>query len=157
MGFSSERKKEKQKMGCGQSGVQVIETELLDDDGVKVGNVQGLVYPDWYSLNTWLAEKRVTSRTVTALQRTTDIFPVAILDDLSVDMDQRGNGHGRIGIKYFLDCALEEDAKSSIVIVDQNVAQREGFNAKEWMEKNGYASLGSTQRGKIVMFRRYDG
>lgn len=144
-------------MGCGPSGAIFIESELTDDEGLKVGMVHGIVYPDWHSLSAWLTDRGATPATVSALKRTTDIYPIAVLSELSVDMDRRGSGHGKVGMRYFYESAVEEDARASVVIVDTTDVQRDGFEVMIWMKRNGYVPLGYTRRGETLMFRRYDG
>lgn len=140
---------------CQSGGLLTIEHDIEDEDGDKVGTLNGAIITDKHTLNEWMVRNGILIKVITTVSRTTQMLPVAVINKLYVNVERRRMGFGRDAINYFFDCAIEEDARTSLVIVDTNEAQTKGFKSVEWLERHGYRKLGLTDKAEIVMFRRF--
>ena len=76
-------------------------------------------------------------------------MPVAILKNIFVPVEQRGEGVGSQLMDYFIEEA--DKARTIILIADSDQSQAEGFNLVKWYESYGFEVVGEDSARNAVM------
>lgn len=76
---------------------------------------------------------------------------VALLRNLAVDEDCRGQGIGSVLVSRFLDEAEALGATAFLLISDENESQSEGFDLSEWYESFGFERALPSGEGPIMV------
>lgn len=132
-----------------------IDVFIEDKDDQQVGTVFGVIHFDWEHLNNWLEKKEVTEDTIYKIQKLKNKFPIALLDNINVDEEERGKGYGNQGMSLFAEEASSEDSKTSLLIADLSEGQSKGFDLVAWYRSYGYRMIGRTFANDPVMFKKF--
>lgn len=76
---------------------------------------------------------------------------VALLRNLAVDEDCRGQGIGSALVSRFLEEAEKAGATAFILISDENESQADGFVLAEWYESFGFERALASNEGPIMV------
>lgn len=140
------------------SYAQDINEDILSEDDDVVGSVYGVIHFDWKHLENWLYKKDVSETAIDRLHKLSqegDFFPIALLDNINVEEEYRGQGYGTQGMQLFHEHAQNEYAETSLLIADIHEKQSVGFQLKKWYKLWGYTPFGKTTENNLVMFKRF--
>lgn len=76
---------------------------------------------------------------------------IALLRNLHIDEDLRGNGFGSDLVGQFFVEAAEGGATAYLLICDEAEGQAEGFDLCEWYKSFGFASVFKTSQGPFMV------
>ena len=109
----------------------------------------GVVHIDPQRLRNWAEKEGVSEKLIQSLE-----MPVAILKNIFVPVEQRGEGVGKQLMDYFIKEA--DRARTIILIADGDQSQAEGFNLVKWYESYEFKIVGEDRAGNAVMTYVYE-
>jgi GNAT superfamily N-acetyltransferase len=104
----------------------------------------GVVHTSPQRLRNWAEKEGVSEELIQSLE-----MPVAILKNIFVPVEQRGEGVGSQLMDYFIEEA--DKARTIILIADSDQSQAEGFNLVKWYESYGFEVVGEDSARNAVM------
>lgn len=112
------------------------------------GSLSANVHNDMNRLMNWAEKERLSSETKQKLSELP--LPVAILKNVWVDEESRGQGVGSELMSKFFDEA--EEASSFVLIADSEQTQNQGFNLSKWYEGYGFEVVGESGAGPVMVY-----
>lgn len=108
------------------------------DVDLPSGSLSGIVHPDSERAVNWAQMQGADAGAVEAISELEG--PVAILKNMWVEEDARGQGVGGALMDAFFEEAW--DAESFVLLADKSQEQLEGFDLEKWYEGYGFETVG---------------
>lgn len=76
---------------------------------------------------------------------------IAFLNNINVEEDARGEGHGNYLMESFIEEATDHNAEAIILLADIAEDQQEGFDLVKWYEGWGFKIIHQSSGGPLMM------
>lgn len=140
---------------------ELVESDIFFDDNYPkilderfdFGNVLAVIHDNWNGLENALNKYEYPEHIIQKLKKDIgdNIFPVAILKNINVDENQRGQGIGKEYYEEYEFWAEENGANYSILVSDSAEKQQKGFDLDRWYEKMGYKKIGKLANNSVMI------
>jgi GNAT superfamily N-acetyltransferase len=104
------------------------------------------------NISNWL-EKELGKTSEKVLKDYSDVPCGAVLKNMWVDEDMRGQGYGASLVSEFLERVESAGAKVVLLISDAHESQRHGFNLQKFYENFGFEKIANTSAGPLMALR----
>ncbi len=113
---------------------------------IEGATIDGVVHDNPERLMNWANSQGVSEEVLQNLE-----LPVAIMKNVFVPEENRGQGVGNQLVEDFMSQAADAGAYTTILIVDLGQSQAEGFSLVDWYEGYGFEVVGKDSGGNPVM------
>ena len=128
------------------------ESSVVDiDDESGLGNVYGVVHYNMQNVMNWAEKHRLDDASVENIIGLD--LPIAILKNINVEEEARGQGVGGQLMDDFMSAVADEASSAMILIADMGEIQDEGFNLEEWYKGYDFETVGRDSGGNPVMVK----
>lgn len=122
-----------------------IDKDVLNDDEEAVGSCEGYVVNtkevNWKNfLNNMLSSQKAVEFVISKIEEQPEC-EIAILKNINVYDEFRGQGYGNELMDTFLEEASNHGASIFMLVADKNEAQNDGFDLKKWYEDFGFEEV----------------
>ena len=120
---------------------ETLSGPVLIEDSADHGSVEGYVV-DSHSAQVmnWF-QYRHDVYEPTIIEMVQGYERVAFLNNINVDEEHRGQGHGEDMLQWFESSAADNGAEVVFLFADINEEQTQGFELVKWYIKNGYEEV----------------
>lgn len=103
------------------------------------------------TVHNWLENEKISSQVSRKVEaKIKKLRKLAVLKNLWVDEDERGNGYGNSLVSQFLDEANLLGAEAVILISDSGQEQKRGFVLQKFWESFGFEKIANTNGGPLM-------
>mgnify|MGYP003667006569 CR=1 FL=1 len=113
---------------------------------IEGATIDGVVHDNPERLMNWANSQGVSEEILQNFE-----LPVAIMKNVFVPEENRGQGVGNQLVEDFMSQAADAGAYTTILIVDLGQSQAEGFSLVDWYEGYGFEVVGKDSGGNPVM------
>ena len=115
-------------------------TNIDIDDDSGFGNVFGVAHDDLRNVMNWAQKEGVDEASVKAVSVLE--LPIAILKNINVEEEARGQGVGGQLMEEFISAAADQGAFTIVLIADLGQTQGSGFDLEKWYRDYGFETVG---------------
>lgn len=120
----------------------------IDDDS-GLGNVFGVIHDNLQNIMNWAQKEGIDEASMKAISALE--LPVAILKNINVEEEARGQGVGGQLMEEFMSAAADQGAFTVVLIADLGQTQGSGFDLEKWYEDYGFETVGHDGGSNPVM------
>jgi len=117
----------------------------LEEDGATI---DGVVHTDLNRVLNWAEKEGIEKELIEDYE-----LPVAILKNVYVPEESRGQGLGNQLVENFVEEAADFGADTIILIADLGEIQAEGFSLVDWYKGYGFEIIGEDSGNNPVMVK----
>lgn len=134
-------------MVCLGGYMQYLSEEIYDEDNddTLIGSFEGYVVnkneENWKNfLKKEVSESKVADFLIDRIENS-NATTVAILRNINVEEEYKGNGYGNKLMSLFIESAGNNGADIFLLVADKMESQNEGFDLRNWYEGYGYEQV----------------